>query len=370
MPSTFQLWLGGAPAPDAFYDRLGWIEAEECADGPGTFLLRMPLWTDAQGELNPLGEPGLQPMANLAVVATPNEGTPQCIFDGFVLSQKMHLESGVTAAWVEVHGQDASWLMNTVEKTRLWSDMSEGVVANTIFGEYGFATDPANTVDDTPAHTEDGHTLMQRGTDLQFLTGLARRNGRLCRVTATDTPGARTGIFAPPALTAASVATLSPNDPAAPNMAAVDIEWDVTRPASVLARQALFTDETAEGAAGDARESGFAAMDARDLITFVGSPVTAMLTTPADDAGTLALRAAALLREAGWFVRATGEVDAAALHAVLRVGQIVELATVGSLHSGRYLVWSVRHRIDAQAHRMSLVLVRNAIGPAAGGAIA
>jgi hypothetical protein len=40
---------------------------------------------------------------------------------------------------------------------------------------------------------------------------------------------------------------------------------------------------------------------------------------------------------------------------------------VGSLHSGRYLVWSVRHTINADAHTMKFVLVRNAIGPAPSG---
>ena len=41
-----------------------------------------------------------------------------------------------------------------------------------------------------PAHLPDGHTLFQRATDLQFLHGLARRSGKLCRVACTDTPGA------------------------------------------------------------------------------------------------------------------------------------------------------------------------------------
>ena len=60
--------------------------------------------------------------------------------------------------------------------------MTDGAAANTIFGEYGMAPGPDNLSDDSPAHAEDGHTLMQRGTDLQFLQMLARRSGKLCRV--------------------------------------------------------------------------------------------------------------------------------------------------------------------------------------------
>jgi phage protein D len=367
VPSSFQLILAGAPATDAFLDRVSWIEAEENADVPGSLQLRVPIWTSTDGELNPLNDSGLQPMANVALVATPSGGSAECIFDGYVLGHKIHLESGVAAAWVEVHGQDASWLMNVEEKSRVWTGMTDGTVANTIFGEYGFTPGPDNLTDDSPAHTEETHTLMQRATDLQFLLGLARRGGRHCRVVAGSAPGQRTGIFATPALEAQAAATLSLNDPATPNIAALDLEWDVMRPSKVVARQALFSDASSDGATGDATQSGFAAMDARDLPTFAGGVVTAMLSTPVDDAGTLAQRAAAMLRDAGWFVRVTGDVDAAALHVVLRVGQIVQLTTLGSVHSGKYLVWSVRHRIGKQAHRMSFVLVRNAVGAPPGG---
>jgi hypothetical protein len=82
-----------------------------------------------------------------------------------------------------------------------------------------------------------------------------------------------------------------------------------------------------------------------------------------DDAGELQQRARALLRESGFFARCTGEVDVAALKAVLRVGTVVQIEGAGSLHSGKYLVWSVRHTITADSHRMGFVLVRNAVGP-------
>jgi hypothetical protein len=89
------------------------------------------------------------------------------------------------------------------------------------------------------------------------------------------------------------------------------------------------------------------------------------LTTTVDDAGELAMRSRSLLRESEWFVQCETETDVGPLGTVLRVGQIVELGGAGSLHSGKYLVWSVRHTITADAHRMKLRLVRNAVGAAA-----
>ena len=86
-----------------------------------------------------------------------------------------------------------------------------------------------------------------------------------------------------------------------------------------------------------------------------------------DNGGELSMRATSLLRESGWFVRCEGEADVARLGVVLRAGTIVSVAGIGTLHSGTYLVWSVRHTITADAHKMKFVLVRNAVGPAPSG---
>ena len=71
-----------------------------------------------------------------------------------------------------------------------------------------------------------------------------------------------------------------------------------------------------------------------------------------------------------WFVSCQTETDVNQIGTVLRVGQIVELDGAGTLHSGKYLVWSVRHTITSDAHRMRLRLVRNAVGQASAGGAA
>jgi hypothetical protein len=88
-----------------------------------------------------------------------------------------------------------------------------------------------------------------------------------------------------------------------------------------------------------------------------------MLVAPVDDAQELTLRATSVLREAGWFVKCEGEAEVSRLQAVLRAGTVVLLNAAGSLHSGKYFVWSVRHTITADSHKMKFVLVRNAVGP-------
>jgi len=194
----------------------------------------------------------------------------QCIFDGYVLSQKIHLETGITNATLTVWGQDACWLMNQTETVREWVDVTDADVAASIFGNYGITPSPQNTQDDSPSHTEDTHSLMQRGSDIAFLRMLARRSGKVCRVACADTPGQRTGYFCIPQLDGDPAVTIKLNDPTDWTVGAIDLEWDATRPTAVTARTALFSDSDPNGAIGDTSDSGLASLGAQTLAAFTG----------------------------------------------------------------------------------------------------
>jgi hypothetical protein len=364
--STFQVLFNGTPAEDQFYNSLTMLEVEENAELPDAVELSLSVNPTAGGDLDYPSDSRLGPLANVAVVAQPEGGSQECIFDGYVLSHKLHLQTATASSTLKVWGQDASWLMNLEEKVREWVNVTDASVANSIFQEYGFDPDPSNADEDSPTHTEDGHSLMQRGSDIQFLRTLARRNGKLCRVTCADTPGQRTGFFAAPDLSADPVLTLRLNDIEKWNVAALDIEWEATRPTRVTCGQGLFTDTDPDAASTDLTDSGLTLLDDSDLATFTGKPMTVLLAAPVDDAGELQLRAQSVLREAGWFVRCEGEADVSRCHVIMRVGAVVEVEEIGPTHSGKYLVWSVRHTITADSHRMKFVLVRNAVGGKAG----
>ncbi|HEX5453981.1 MAG TPA: contractile injection system protein, VgrG/Pvc8 family [Stellaceae bacterium] len=371
MPGSYQLLLGGQPADPDLTTLLLALDVEESMDLPAALQLSVPVSRSADGDLTYVNDPRFAPLANLAVVASPAADSPaaQCIFDGYVLSQKLHLETGTTNAQLTVWAQDASWLMNATEKAREWIDLSDADVAAAIFAEYGITPSDDNGDEESPAHTEDGHSLMQRGSDIQFLRMLARRNGRLCRIACTDTPGQRTGYFAKPSLGGEPAATLSLNDPVHWTVSALDLDWDVGRPTAVVARQALFSDPDPAGAAADTSDAGLALLGDRALADFAGQPMTVLLAAPVDGADELALRAQSVLREAQWFVRCEGEADLERLGTVLRAGMLVALDGIGAVHSGKYLVWNVRHRITQEAHTMKFTLVRNAVGmPPSGGA--
>jgi hypothetical protein len=202
---------------------------------------------------------------------------------------------------------------------------------------------------------------MQRGTDMAFLRSLAQATGKWCRVTCADQAGERTGYFARPNLDGSPVVTLDLNDQDTWNVGPLDLEWDVTRPTSVTASQ-LFQDSGATTI--NPSDSGLTALDQQTLDVFSTQTTSVLLAAPADSSDELTLRAQGILEDANWFARCEGETDMARLQQVLRVGDLVAIEGIGSINSGNYLVWSVRHTIGADSHKMHFVLVRNAMGPA------
>jgi Phage tail baseplate hub (GPD) len=369
---TIQLGVGGNPVPPALYDAIAQLEVEESSDQPGALLLQLPVNRTSAGDLQFVGDGTFEPQTNITVTVTPSAAgaQAQCVFDGYVLSWRLHLDRASTSSTIEVWAQDASWLMNIDDHVAEWSGQTDGQVANAIFGKYGFTPADGNTLNDSPSHTPDGHTLIQRATDLQFLRGLARRGGKLCRVGCTDTPGARTGYFVDPAVDGQPVTTISLTDPASWTVETLDFDWDVMRPTEADSGQVDLTQSADSGTEVSTDSSGLKALGDRDYPTYLGQSSTLLLTAPAD-VPELSQRTAAVLAESGFFARCTGEADAERIGTILRVGDLVTIDGAGRLQSGNWLVWTVRHKYSLDSWKMSFTLVRNAMGPAsAGGALA
>jgi hypothetical protein len=365
---SVQLQVGGTPVPYAFYDAIQQLEVEESSDRPGTLLLRLPVNRTSAGDLQFVGDGTFEPMTNVCLTVTPaRSSVTQCIFDGYALSWRLHMDRASTSSAIDIWAQDASWLMNIDDNVTEWSGLTDGEVANAIFSSYGFTPADGNTDDDSPSHTPDGHTLFQRATDLQFLRGLARRGGKLCRVACTDTPGVRTGYFVVPAVDGQPTATISLLDPDSWTVETLDFDWDVMRPTEADASQVDLTQSSDTGTDVSTEDSGLTPLDSRDYPTYLGQSSTLLLTAPAD-LPELGQRTAAVLAESGFFARCAGEADADRIGTILRVGDVVTVEGAGSIQSGNWLVWNVRHSFSLDSWKMAFTLVRNAMGPAAPGA--
>ncbi len=253
---TFEVLFGDdsevRAAERSFYDSLQLLEVEENADLPGAIQLTLP--TTSQGaagaeDLSVVGDREFRPYGRVAVVVR-GEGTSddECIFDGYVLAHSIHLDPGTTSSTVQVWGQDASCLMNLIDRTkeRTGTDVA---TANSIFGDYDITPADANDAGNGSDNQSDKQVIMQRGTDAQFLRERARRTGRLFRVACARQPGTNTGYFVKPDLGRDPAADLTLNPPKDANVESLDFSWDVGRPTEVLAK-ALVESKDPVGQAG------------------------------------------------------------------------------------------------------------------------
>jgi hypothetical protein len=363
MTASFELSVSGGTAASAgLTEALRSIEVEENADGPDAMTITLPVNRTSSGDLTYVDDGSFEPYTPVSAVLKAGTST-QCVFDGYVLSWRLHVDRASADSSVRVWAQDASCLMNLNDVVRQWPGLTDGEVANEIFSSYGFSPAAANLEEDSPAHLPERHTLMQRTTDLRFLYGLARRGGKLCRVACGEKPGDRTGYFFRP-FSQPPVAAINLAGPYDWSVDALDVEWDVMRPTQVRASQASFS-SSAGAAPATEGSSGIPALGARDLRSYASRASSVLLTATADPEE-LGQRATAVLADSGWFVTCTGEADLDRLGTVLRVGTVVAVDGAGKAHSGNWLVWRVNHLIEPGSCRARFTLVRNAIGPLGG----
>src|SRR5208337_61702 len=153
MANSYRLLLGGQQADSTLYTLITAVEVDESMDMPAAIQITVPVSRSSAGDLTYIADPRFAPLAPVAVVASAGgsgaQGVAtgaigavsaavgsgsappgaQCIFDGYVLAQKIHLETGITNSTLTVWGQDACWLMNQTETVREWVDVTDADVA-------------------------------------------------------------------------------------------------------------------------------------------------------------------------------------------------------------------------------------------------
>jgi len=344
------LLVNGQPDPE--FPEPDSLEVHERMDEATSYRLRYQMGI-VEGDLPLLTDDRLGPGTELSMLV-PVESGLICLVKGPIYGQQIHVQHGGAWSTLEVMGADTSIAMDRETKAALWSDLTDSDAVSSVLAPYGYTLDVEAT---KPSHQEAKHALVQRETDLHFVRRLARRNGCLFWVTC-DELGVETAHFRRPPLQGTPAAELVINqDP--PNIEAVDIAWDTERPTRALAEQLDLN--TKQGLSGGAQYP-LAALGAEDLATITSAPRSLHLAVPVDDAGDLVARAEGALIEAGFFVRATARTSLLALGTVMRAHTVVSLRGAGSRHGGTYFCASVRHSIDATAHRMEVELLRNAWG--------
>jgi phage protein D len=251
-------------------------------------------------------------------------------------------------------GLDASVLMSLEEKIATWANQSDADIVKAIVAGYGVTikADTTQTV-----HNADNTTIVQRGTDIQFVQALAQRNGFEFFFEPDAGGGSVTAYFRTPLLSGAPQSDLAVQFGGSSNLRSFVARLAGQRPLNVKATQMDIQSNSPVRAS--ASQTQLTTLGQRDLNSLVGGPLGSLVTpsdaqaamlilgSPTSDQTELQVLTQAVRDEAGWFIEASGEINSDAYGAVLRPRRLVLVKGAGTQYSGTYYVTRVVHEVRA-----------------------
>jgi phage protein D len=278
------------------------------------------------------------------------------LIEAYVIETRSELSNTPGESLLEVVAMDPTSLMNLEERVRAWPDMADSDIASTIFGEYGFTPQ----VDQTqPTREELDRTVMQRGSDIQFLRELAERNGYECYVELNAESGEVEGHFHPSRSDDSSQGVLSVNLGNATNVNRFNARYDMLSPLTTEARNVdagnvADNDTASDSQSDELGEQGTATQDRPRRVLLANTGLT--------DTGELQSYAQAVVDRAAWAIHAEGELSSVTYGDILRAKRPVNVRGAGRQFSGTYYVEKVLHHLSDEGYTQSFSLRRNATG--------
>lgn len=359
--TSYALSIEGSAAPGHLLDAVRQIEVEDHASMADMMKLRLSLAVREDGSgWTVLDDNLFTRLANLRLTVTVGTGAAMPLLEAYVIDIDTTFSSRPGASEMLVTAMDPTVLMHLDERVKPWPNMMDSDVASAIFSAADYHFSPV--VESTGlSREENDHTLIQRGTDIQFLQQLADRNGYECYVE-LNSQGQVEGHFHPPRPDAQPQGTLTVNMGAATNVDQFRVRYDMLGPA--IATAATIDPDDASAQSGDASVAAQAEGMGDAAATPADRPRKVLPSQLGmAQAGEVQKYAQSVVDRSSWSIVAEGELNTVAYARVLRAKQPVMVRGVGQQFSGRYYVERVLHTITSDGTwRQKFTLRRNATG--------
>ncbi|MGH7516511.1 MAG: phage late control D family protein [Gemmatimonadales bacterium] len=361
MPAvTYTLSIDGVPASEDLLQAIQQIEVEDHAAMADMLRLRVVIGIkDGCAGWSFVDDRVFGRLANARLSVAVGSGRAETLINAFIIETNASFANQPGTSVLNVVAMDPTVLMNLEEKVKRWPNMADSDVANAVFSSPDYKFTPI--VDVTKwKRQENEQTLMQRGTDIQFLQQLAQRNGFECYVETNGRTGQVEGHFHAPRLDQPPQGVLSVNLRDATNVNTFSARYDMLRPATAQATNldiASRSDQQARVTASALSSLGKnTALEAQHQRRVLPSQ-TGLART-----GELQAYAQALVDQSALAITADGELNTVAYGGILRAKRPVLVRGAGQQFSGTYYVERVHHVLTADSYKQSFTLRRNALG--------
>ena len=351
--AEYKLLFDGTPATKEQLERFETITVDQDADRPWQARLELSVCLDYQGNWVEDDEPFMQILHRIRVELRLGEGDFQPLIDGPIVGFDSDRRSAPGQSVVTVIVHDDSALLNRDASVVSYSaGLKDSEIASQIFGDYPEIIG-STEVEPTPAPPAAQQPEMRRrGTDMQLLRQLARRNNFACGVAPGAQPSSSIGIFhkrpvfgdEPPPL------VLLGRDR---NIETFDVKLNAHGQSNVVASTLSFSDKSTVTRSSQVRDLGIAGQAQLPP----GSGETVDLQHRVDSEAERGSRA----------FEATGSVRQGCYSGILAPFHPVTTQLGTTNTSGKYMIEKVTHRLGRSEYTQDFTLVADQLSESAAG---
>lgn len=358
----YRVFFNNNPAPREQLDRIEELTVEQEIDMAWEARIQIPIGTDANGNWSGEDEEFMQPFTPVRIEIKVGDGNFVPLIDGPIVNADSGMSTEPGQSMLTLTVQDNSVFLNREDSIFRFENLLDHEIASQIFGEAEQIT--STDIEETPSPTS-GSTpvVVQRGTEMQLLRFLARRQGMHAYVLPGDAPGASVGCFKtfPTEPDGLPLLTLTGSDR---NLTSFNPRTNAQRPARVTAYSVSLLDKTITRSTSS--------FDSLDLLgeeqSFQQAENTAnqILCPSSEDAVDLDRAVQAEALNSSFATEVTGSIMSDCYAGVLTPYRIVTVSGVNRRQSGNYLIHQVTHQLTRSGYSQSFTLKRNARSQGAG----
>lgn len=361
MPAvTYTLTIGGLPASQDLLQAIQQIEVEDHASMADMVRLRVVMGVkDGCSGWSFIDDNVFERLTTIRIAVAVGSGQAETLINACVIETNATFANQPGASILNVVAMDPTVLMNLKQVVKPWPNRSDSDVAREIFSAAEYTFTPI--VDATNwRRQENEQTMIQRGTDIQFLQELARRNGFEVYIETNGSTGVVEGHFHAPRLNLPPQGVLSVNMRDATNVNSFNARFDMLRPSTV---QTTNLDvETRENQQSQVNSSRMPALGRETALASQQQRVVLPAQTGLARTGEQQPFAQAMADESALAITADGELNTVAYGGLMRAKRPILVRGAGQQFSGTYYVERVNHVLTPDSYRQTFTLRRNALG--------
>jgi phage protein D len=358
--AQFRLYFDNAPVEQAQIDKFTEIRIDQAIGLAAEAELDLPVSTDDTGAWSGQDDDFSAPFHRVRIEVQIGDGDFVPLIDGPMVAQRFALKAEPDDSQVTLVVHDDSVLLNRDEKVVVFEEKAASEIAQDLISEFGLTPQVDVTPPEGGALTR---YVVQRGTNMQLLRQLARRNGMWAYVKPGPLPGKSIGVFARPSFDPSGlpeILLLGPDR----NIDVFSVEFDALRPLKAQAASVAIADRSELNS--DVESASLAPLGDEAVHATLDLTGTALLAHTREEQADIDAATQAAVNLSAFAYSAQGELSNDLYAGIIQPYQVVSVAGIGGRLSGNYVVSRVSHKLTDASYQQQFALIRNA--RSAGGA--